>query len=173
MPQDVPIYLSRKVFLERGDRFRRWGTLVLIACAWLFGSGCADRAIENAFKGQYSAVKNNKVINDYCQSCHIHKDFDASDHVSEVRQYYRKTAFRRTKQCRRCHYIEKNWIHNNYDRKTRLPRSKAHKRPVIEEIQQEEKEVELKKQPRRKAPKTKKKRPVDNEFDDVIRFEDE
>ena len=39
-------------------------------------SGCAHPDIERAFKGDLRPGKANKVIWEYCQSCHIHKDFE-------------------------------------------------------------------------------------------------
>jgi hypothetical protein len=88
--------------------------------------GCAERRIEEAFEGKFSAGKNNNIINDYCKSCHIHKNFDPVDHVRSVRADYKRKYFRKARQCKACHYIEKNWITNNYHRKTRNPK-KANK----------------------------------------------
>jgi hypothetical protein len=89
-------------------------------------SGCAERRIEDAFDGKFSAAKNNNIINDYCKSCHIHKNFDPADHVRSVRADYKRPYFRMARQCKACHYIEKNWVTNNYHRKTRNPK-KANK----------------------------------------------
>jgi len=85
-------------------------------------TGCAERRIESAFDGKFSAVKNNNIINDYCKSCHIHKNFDPVKHVRTVRADYKRPYFRRARQCKACHYIEKNWVTNNYHRKTRNPK---------------------------------------------------
>jgi hypothetical protein len=84
-------------------------------------TGCAERRIEDAFDGKFSAAKNNNIINDYCKSCHIHKNFDPVEHVKSVRADYKRPYFRRARQCKACHYIEKNWVTNNYHRKTRNP----------------------------------------------------
>ena len=89
-------------------------------------SGCAERRIEDAFDGKFSAAKNNNIINDYCKSCHIHKNFDPAAHVRAIRADYKRPYFRRARQCKACHYIEKNWVTNNYHRKTRNPQ-KANK----------------------------------------------
>jgi len=85
-------------------------------------SGCAETRVEDAFGGKYKSSKNNYIINEYCTSCHIHKNFDPADHVKAVRSAYKRPYFRRAKQCRACHYIEKNWVTNNYHRKTRNPK---------------------------------------------------
>ena len=74
-----------------------------------------------AFKGDLRPGKANKIIGEYCQSCHIHKDFDPPLHVSKVRNLYNRPAFKKARECRSCHYIEKNWMHNQHERKTRMP----------------------------------------------------
>jgi len=84
-----------------------------------FATGCAERRLEDAFQGKFTTAKNNKVINEYCKSCHIHKTFDPGDHMGTVRSKYKSRYFRKTHECRSCHYIEKNWVTNNYHRKTR------------------------------------------------------
>ena len=83
--------------------------------------GCAHPDIERAFKGDLRAGKANKVIWEYCQCCHIHKDFDPPLHVSNVRSLYKRPVFRKARECRSCHYLEKNWMYNQHGRKTRMP----------------------------------------------------
>ena len=77
--------------------------------------------LENAFKGDLRPGKANKVIGNYCQSCHIHKGFDPLRHVANVRSLYKRRVFRKSRECRSCHYLEKNWMHNQHKRKTRMP----------------------------------------------------
>ena len=84
-------------------------------------SGCTKLEVEKAFKGDLRPRKANKVIGDYCQSCHIHRDFDPPLHVSKVRSLYKRTVFRKARECRSCHYIEKDWMNNQHERKTRMP----------------------------------------------------
>ena len=84
-------------------------------------SGCAPMEVEKAFSGDLPAGKANKIIGNYCQSCHIHKGFDPLLHVSNVRNLYKRRVFRKARECRSCHYIEKNWMHNQHKRKTRMP----------------------------------------------------
>ncbi len=100
--------------------------MIFVVWLLLFGSGCADRQLENAFHGDYSVEKNNKIINEYCKSCHIHKNFEPDDHIASMREAYRRPFFKRARQCRSCHYLEKDWVRNRYDRKTRYP-AKANK----------------------------------------------
>jgi hypothetical protein len=84
-------------------------------------TGCSYVEVEQAFKGEFRAGKANKIIGEYCQSCHIHKDFDSLLHVSKVRSLYKNPVFRKARECRSCHYIEKSWMHNQHERKTRMP----------------------------------------------------
>jgi hypothetical protein len=83
--------------------------------------GCSNVEVEQAFKGEFRAGKSNKIIGEYCQSCHIHKDFDPALHVSKVRSLYKRPVFRKAQECQSCHYIEKDWMHNQHERKTRMP----------------------------------------------------
>lgn len=84
-------------------------------------AGCSHAEVEQAFKGDLRPGKANKVISEYCQSCHIHKDFDPPPHVSNVRSLYKSPVFRKARECRSCHYIEKGWMHNQHERRTRMP----------------------------------------------------
>ncbi len=95
---------------------------IILATLISFTTGCAERRIEDAFHGKFASTENNKVINEYCTSCHIHKAFDPDDHMGAVRSNYKRPYFKRARECRACHYIEKNWVTNNYYRKTRNPK---------------------------------------------------
>ena len=100
----------------------------ILGLIWIFSgigfvilSGCSHIEVEKAFKGDLPPGKANKVIGSYCQSCHIHKAFDPLRHVTNVRSLYKRRVFRKSRECRSCHYIEKNWMHNQHKRKTRMP----------------------------------------------------
>lgn len=83
--------------------------------------GCYTQEIEKAFDGDYVAEDSNKIINDYCRSCHIHRDFDSAGHVEEQSLLYKRKAFRYATECRTCHYLEKQFSLNDFTRKTRRP----------------------------------------------------
>ena len=83
--------------------------------------GCYTKKIEMAFDGDFVAADSNKIINDYCRSCHIHKDFDSSGHVEEKSMLYKRKVFRYATECRTCHYLEKQFSLNDFTRKTRRP----------------------------------------------------
>jgi len=100
----------------------------ILGLTWMFSgigvailTGCSHIEVEKAFKGDLRPGKADKVIGNYCQSCHIHKDFDPLLHVTNVRSLYKRRVFRKSRECRSCHYIERNWMHNQHERKTRMP----------------------------------------------------
>jgi len=95
--------------------------LIAVILVLMLTSACADRNLDNAFDGEFTADKNNKVITDYCQSCHIHKDFDPVPHIEEIRKQYRRVSYRKTRQCRACHYIKRDWAYNTISQHTRFP----------------------------------------------------
>ena len=95
---------------------------------FLVSSGCTSRDVEKAFNGDLRPGKANRVIGEYCQSCHIHKDFDPPLHVSEVRNLYSSPVFNKARECRTCHYIQKNWMHNQHERKTLMPEDENRKK---------------------------------------------
>jgi hypothetical protein len=111
------IYL--KAFFGRTVGFTMQG--FLMALLLVIFSGCTNVDVEKAFNGDLRPGQANKIIGEYCQSCHIHKDFDPPLHVSKVRNLYNRPAFKKARECRSCHYIEKNWMHNQHERKTRMP----------------------------------------------------
>jgi hypothetical protein len=114
--------LPRRIYTLSAKRFNRaWG-LAFLGFLFLAMSGCAEHRIEDAFDGKFNSGKSNNIINEYCKSCHIHKNFDPAEHVRSVRANYKRPYFRRARECRACHYIEKNWVTNNYHRKTRNPK---------------------------------------------------
>ena len=110
----------RKAFSGKTYGFVTQGFLAVLFLVSF--SGCSNIEVEKAFKGELRPGKANKVIGEYCQSCHIHKYFDPPLHVSKVRSLYNRPVFKRARECRSCHYIEKNWMHNQHERKTRMPK---------------------------------------------------
>ena len=95
---------------------------VFLVIFLIFGMGCADFELKRAFEGEFPSSENNKIIGEYCVSCHIHKEFDSGKHLVDARLDYKSRFFRTARECRACHYIEKEWFHNNVFRKTRRPR---------------------------------------------------
>ena len=115
-----------KPFSMRTADLAKQGLLVVLLL--LAFSGCANNNIDKAFKGDLRPGMANKVIGEYCQSCHIHKDFDPPLHVSKVRNLYTHPIFKKARECRSCHYIERNWMHNQHERKTLMPKDANRKK---------------------------------------------
>ena len=88
----------------------------------LIGANCTSLELTRAFDGEFNEVKNDKLINAYCTSCHNHKEFDPKQHVIKVRQKYKRKLFKRRSECRTCHYLEKVWSKDHTFRKTRRPK---------------------------------------------------
>lgn len=99
----------------------RFAVLSLFGVSLFIVSGCYTLDVVKAFDGKFDAIQNNKVINEYCQSCHIHKDFDPGAHVADVRKQYKSKFFQSADECRACHYVEKEFSRNELLRKTRWP----------------------------------------------------
>ena len=113
--------------LTISERYRTRGRVlnqsaVFLVAFLIFGAGCSSLELNRAFEGKFPSSKNNKIIDGYCISCHIHKEFDSEKHLVDVRLDYKTRFFRTARECRACHYIEKEWLYNNVFRKTRRPK---------------------------------------------------
>ena len=95
---------------------------LFLAVFLFFGAGCSQLELSRAFQGEFNSHRNNRIIGEYCTSCHIHKELDSKKHLIEVRLKYRRRLFNTTTECRTCPYLEKQWVHNGVLRKTRRPR---------------------------------------------------
>ena len=84
--------------------------------------GCYTQKIEEAFDGDFVAADSNKIINNYCRSCHIHRDFNSTGHIEEQSLLYKRKVFRYATECRTCHYLIKQFSLNDFTRKTRRPK---------------------------------------------------
>ena len=103
-------------------RAREGCFLVFLGFLLILGAGCSNLELPKAFDGEFSAVKNNKLIYTYCTTCHNHKEFNAEQHVLKVRKKYKRRVFSSTSECRTCHYLEKVWDKDHSFRKTRRPK---------------------------------------------------
>lgn len=50
-----------------------------------------------------------KTITEYCQSCHIHKNFDSANHVADVSKKYKNEPFKSSDACHACHTYERDF----------------------------------------------------------------
>ncbi len=94
-------------------RFLRGLSFLFLAVS-LF-SGCATPQIDEAFDGDLSEEKSNRVISDYCVSCHVHGDFQADDHMSRIVFQYSNPKYAGAKTCRTCHSYSKSfWLETEH-----------------------------------------------------------
>ncbi len=94
------------------------GVLILMGLS----AGCYTQKIEEAFDRDFSSAESNRIINNYCQSCHLHRNFISASHIEEQSVFYKRKVFRYATECRTCHYLEKKFSLNDFTRKTRRPR---------------------------------------------------
>lgn len=84
--------------------------------------GCYTLEVVKAFDSKFPSEQSNKLITEYCQSCHIHKDFDPPPHVDIMRKSYKQKKFQEATECRTCHYVETQFMRNELIRKTKRPK---------------------------------------------------
>ncbi|OGW28457.1 MAG: hypothetical protein A3K09_01500 [Nitrospinae bacterium RIFCSPLOWO2_12_FULL_47_7] len=78
--------------------------------------------VVKAFDRKYPAAESNKIITEYCQSCHNHRDFEPVAHMETAKATYKKKSFRNATECRTCHFVETQLMRNEIIRKTIRPR---------------------------------------------------
>lgn len=95
-------------------------------------TACRPNILEKALRGELSPLESNTVITGYCQGCHIHRTFDASEHVQRVQSLYTRPPYTTTAQCRACHLVaEDTWGARH--RKTIFPDDVVHNRYAAHE----------------------------------------
>lgn len=95
--------------------------LVLGFLALILG-GCYTLEVVKAFDGKFPPEQNNKLIIEYCQGCHIHKDFVPATHLDTVKTKYTQKKYQDATECRTCHYVETQFMRNELIRKTKRPK---------------------------------------------------
>ncbi len=83
---------------------------VLLAVLAVLISACSSAPFEKAFKPEMEADESNKILTEYCQGCHLHKDFDPGKHVPKVQKAYNNPKFSSASECRECHSYEKTFL---------------------------------------------------------------
>ena len=77
-------------------------------------------AIVNQELGKLPPEKSNEVITEYCQSCHIHRDFAPAGHATRMQALYDRPPYTSAIECRACHLVQEDtW--GNRQRKTLWP----------------------------------------------------
>ena len=111
---------------------------VYLVVALLSLTACKPDPLTKALRGEPSPAESNQIIAAYCQSCHIHRALNPSEHLTHIRPLYDRAPYTATTQCRACHMVsEDTW--NRKHRKTIFPsdviqkRYTAHERRFLKE----------------------------------------
>lgn len=100
---------------ERANRRlgARWAgpAFAAAAAAIVLGlASCKKDPLEQALSGKFLASENNRVISNYCRSCHVHRDFAAANHMAGVRPRYTVRKYREAEECRDCHGVKSGFF---------------------------------------------------------------
>lgn len=106
---------------RRGRRSVGWGVFFLgLSALFALMAACARDPLKAALAGRFLPTENNRIINNYCQSCHVHRDFVPDRHVLDVIERYQVREFREARECRVCHQVNFRWFGPDH-RVTRRP----------------------------------------------------
>ena len=86
----------------------RHACLLLLISVLFSLSACRPKPLEEALKGRLAPEDNNRIITEYCQSCHIHRAFEDLSHVPRMQTLYDRSPYTEATQCRDCHLVHKN-----------------------------------------------------------------
>ncbi len=86
---------------------QNWAILCSL-CALLSLTACHPKPLDDALRGNLAADEGNRVITEYCQSCHIHRDFDPQRHVERAQSLYDRPPYVSTHECQLCHVARKD-----------------------------------------------------------------
>lgn len=143
----------------------RSARLLAILCGPLVLASCYYTPdVVRAFDGDYSEEENQKVITEYCQSCHNHRNFEPESHMDEMRALYKKRLYQAARSCRLCHYVEDNFVGDEITRGTRRPgevkrgKHRAYEKEFIHDLTKE------RSRKKKKEKKTEKKKSFWNIF---------
>ena len=84
----------------------RWYLLFIVPLILL--TSCIPDPLDLALNGKLPEDESNVVITDYCQSCHIHRTFEAVDHAPRMQALYDHEPYSTALQCRTCHLVGEN-----------------------------------------------------------------
>ena len=71
-------------------------------------TACIPEPLDLALKGKLPDAENNTVITTYCQTCHIHRTFEADNHAPRMQALYDLEPYTAATQCRTCHLVGEN-----------------------------------------------------------------
>lgn len=84
--------------------------LVLFLVALSGAVACTTPLLEKAFKPGMETVESDKIIGEYCVSCHVHKSFDSASHVETAKKSYTDADYAVATNCRVCHTYKRTWL---------------------------------------------------------------
>ena len=111
----------------REDCFAKYILLLAPLVCLFFFQGCASDPVEKAFAGKYDRFEETKIIVEYCQGCHIHRNFDFAGHLGQAPAMYENEPFSSADDCRTCHAVRRNFWHDEI-RSTYFPEGRIVKR---------------------------------------------
>jgi hypothetical protein len=82
--------------------------LLCVVVALLCITACRPNLLEKALRGELPPEEGNLIIFGYCQTCHIHRTLDPSEHLARIRPLYDRVPYTATTQCRACHLVSEN-----------------------------------------------------------------
>ena len=89
---------------------RAQGLVALLTFALVSLTACQPDRLGRALQGELPAEESNAVILEYCRSCHIHRAFDPTHHISHVQALYDRPPYNVATECRACHLVrEDTW----------------------------------------------------------------
>jgi len=80
-----------------------------LAFFFLFLQSCVSKPIDKAFAGKLDEFEETKTIAEYCQSCHVHRNFNPSGHLRAIPSKYQAEPYASAKDCKTCHGIDRNF----------------------------------------------------------------
>jgi hypothetical protein len=105
---------------------------VCLVVALLSFTACKPDPLDKALRGELPPDESNLNIVGYCQSCHIHRAINPSEHLTYIRTLYDRVPYTTTTQCRACHLVsEDTWSRKH--RKTIFPSDVAQNHYVVHE----------------------------------------
>ncbi|MFQ5915416.1 MAG: hypothetical protein ACE5JS_19785 [Nitrospinota bacterium] len=87
----------------------RWipPALAVVAAALILAlASCTKDPLKRAFRGKFLTSENNRIISNYCQSCHVHREFVPEVHMAAVKRRYTVRKLREAEECRDCHSVD-------------------------------------------------------------------
>jgi hypothetical protein len=93
--------------MTRGIVVQNWVILCAL-CALLGLTACHPKPLDDALQGHLEADEGNRVITEYCQSCHIHRDFDPQRHVELAQSLYDRLPYTSAYECQVCHVARRD-----------------------------------------------------------------